>query len=166
VKIYPKAEGAFSQQSTGSSRTRNTVGDSLNECVCGRQQSSYTTLPAERQLLISVIPRAVPKLVDSVLCFVFPIYISLYILRVMVPWLRTDHVVQLLVFLVVLVTHSSSESKSTTAALLGKIKWRSIIKWTNLWIKTKRRISQKQDANPEISMTSVNIPFLFYFIFD
>ncbi|XP_046451056.1 lipase 3-like [Daphnia pulex] len=74
----------------------------------------------------------------------------------MVPWLRTDLVVQLLVFLVVLVTHSS-ESKTTTAALLGKIKWRSIIKWTNLWIKTKRRISQKQDANPEISMTSVEI---------
>lgn len=95
--------------------------------------------------------------------FIFPTYFTIYILRVMVPWLRTDLVVQLLVFLVVLVTHSlSSESKSmTTAALLGKIKWRSFIKWTNLWIKTKRRISQKQDANPEISMTSVNIPFWF-----
>ena len=79
----------------------------------------------------------------------------------MVLLLRTD-IVQLLVFLVVVVTYS--ESKSTTV-LLGKIKWRSFIKWANLWIKTKRRISQKQDVNPEISMTSVSILVCFFICF-
>ena len=79
----------------------------------------------------------------------------------MVLLFRTD-LVQLLVFLVVMVL-TYSESKLTTAqqiALLGKIKLRSFIKWTNLWIKTKRRISSKQDTNPEAYMTSVNIIFL------
>ena len=80
-------------------------------------------------------------------------YLPYSIFPVMVLLFRTD-LAQLLILLVVVLSYS--ESKMTTA-LMNKIKWRSLIKWTNLWIKTKRRISTKQDTNPEVYMTSVNI---------